>query len=518
MPTLTDFISTETISQLEETFSQAANAPIRICGIDGKVITRKPCPWRDKCDAPAHEGSLRRVPISVNSQSVGYVCSAAKTDGVERLLRLMSQAIPRLCEREQQLRSRAENLALLYQLTAEFTGKRELQGVLDIVAKTVVKALGAKACSIRLLNDAHTELVIKAVHNLSPDYLNKGPILVSKSLIDQEVLDTLKPVYIADERTDPRVLYGAQARREGLVSALCAPMIFKGRPEGVIRVYTGKKHTFDWFETSLLTAIAAEAAAAIVNARLYVEALASADIKRQLRMAAEVQRQMIPQGPPSIPGFEVGAIYVPCFELGGDFYDFFTLGGTNIGVAVCDVAGKGVRASLLMASVRASLRAHAANIYNMSDVISRVNRDLCDDARMSDFATLFYGVLDYSSMRFTYVNAGHVPPLLVRNGKVRELTTGGGIIGIDPQTTWEHDSFTLQAGDVLMAFTDGLSEGMNFEDEAFGRARIQSAALAAIAQGKNAQGSVQHLLWEMRRFTGLQTKLDDLTLIGIRVL
>ncbi|MCY2927862.1 MAG: PP2C family protein-serine/threonine phosphatase, partial [Planctomycetota bacterium] len=118
----------------------------------------------------------------------------------------------------------------------------------------------------------------------------------------------------------------------------------------------------------------------------------------------------------------------------------------NLGVAVCDVVGKGVRASLLMASIRASLRAHAASIYELSEVIRRVNADLCADTDANDFASLFYGVLDTRARRLTYANAGHTPPLLLRNGQVTYLGAGGGLIGIDPAARWRHESISGPAG------------------------------------------------------------------------
>ncbi len=445
-----------------------------------------------------------------------------KSTRMLRLLGLMAGMISRLCDREKQLRARVDQLAALYKLTAEFTSRRDLYGeksLLNLVAATVVDVLKGKACSIRLLSDDHKELVIKAVANLSPEYLNKGPILVSRSLIDKEVLETLQPVYIADERNDPRVLYPAEARREGIVSGLVAPLMYKGHPEGVIRVYMRRKYKFDWFESSLLLAIAGEAAAAIVNARLYEEAVHSAHMRRALQTAAEVQRRMIPSAPPTVPGFEIGALYVPSYELGGDFYDFIPLPPDNVGIAVCDVVGKGVRASLLMASIRASLRAHAASIYQMSEVMARVNRDLCEDVLTSDFATLFYAVLDYKTRRFTYCNAGHPQPLLFRPGQPPvSLSLGGLVIGIEAQARYDCESFILSSGDLVLAYTDGIVEAANFAEEPFGRKRLETAATAAIQKGQSAEALLRHVLWEMRRFAGLGTRFDDLTLLAIRVL
>lgn len=526
---LTDYLDAKTLQQLQDAFTAVAQMPVRICAPDGKPLTgdrsetTQSLPPLPGATAPDDPCGCRTAPVLLENEVVAHIVMESggdlENDGrAHWLLQLMAAMISRLTDRESQLRERVDQLATLYRLTAEFAAAKDLQAILNTVAKTVVDVMKAKGCLIRLLNEDRKELVIKSVHNLSAVYLNKGPIVVSKSQIDTEVLTTGKSVYIADEQTDPRVLYPAEARDEGIVSALVVPMFYKGHPEGVIRVYMGQRHEFDWFEIQLIEAIAAQGAASLVNARLYEEAVRAAAIKRQLLLAADVQRQMIPTHPPQIAGLDLGAAYVPCFDLGGDFYDFIDLPPDNLGLAICDVAGKGVRASLLMASIRASLRAHATNVYDMSQVMGKVNRDLCDDQLVSDFATLFYGVLDYRTRRFTFANAGHPPPLLLRGKTIRRLGTGGGVLGVEPNFRWGFDAAILHSGDVLLAYTDGLTDAMNFSDELFGAERIEKALLAAVAAGYNADGIVKHVLWEMRRFTGLQTRGDDLTMVALKVL
>jgi len=510
--TITDYLDQATLRELQDSFSAAAQTPLVVCDPGGAPVLDDQLP-------PAGADAIE-TPVMVDGSVVASVRGVA-TGPVADMPPLLADMLGRLCKGEDRHRARAGELATLFALTAEFSGQRDLDDLLDLVARTVVSTLWAKACSIRLLDDARNELVIKAAVNFSAEYLDKGPILLSRSLIDQEVLRTGAPVYISDLRTDPRVLYPTEAAREGIVSALCAPMIYKGLGEGAIRVYTDRHHEFDWFEVSLLQSIASQAAAAIAAARSHRQARDARNLKRHLRTAAVVQRRMTPAHPPGIPGFDFAAVYVPCFELGGDFYDFIDLPNDNLGVAICDVVGKGVRASLLMAAIQASLRAHAASIYDISTILDRVNRDLCAVSQDSDFATIFYGVIDVRSRRFTYANAGHPPPLLFRDGQSCRLLTGGPIVGMDPDLNWRHEHFTLQPGDVVLAYTDGLSDALNFNDETFGAARIERAAADAIEQGfhtnTSANAVAQHVLWEMRRFAGLQTRLDDLTLVVFMV-
>lgn len=524
---LIDYLDIRILKELQDSFSRAAGVPVILCGHAGDPLA---CDAQGREPPPAPPERTVEEPIVHDNEVIGRLSAVLppaepaeqtlpdlQRETLRRALKLMADVVGRLVRGEGELRDRVSQLTTLFTLSAEFAGQRSLQGVLDLVAQTVVKALKAKACSIRLLSEDRKELVIKAVANLSAEYLNKGPILVSASRIDQQVLSTGAPLYIADESADPRILYPKEAQREGIVSALCAPLTFKGRPEGVIRVYTGTHHEFNWFEISLLQAIATQAAGAIVTDRLRREADSAANLRRHMKTAAVVQRRMTPPEPTHFPQLEFGSIYVPCFDLAGDFYDYISLPGDNLGLVVCDVVGKGVRASLLMASIRASLRAHASNIYAMESVLDRVNRDLCAVALESDFATMFYAVIDAASGRMTYSTAGHPPALLFREGELCHLASGGPMIGIAPGMHWRHQHFTLKPGDVIVAYTDGLSEALNFADEAFGAERIESAARAAIDMNYDARGIARHVLWEMRRFAGLQTRFDDVTAIVVRV-
>jgi len=512
MADLSEYLDAETLRQLAAVFADVAGVGVRISSPDGTLLAGPTGP------AAAAATEMR---VLVAGTHVGTIAlagaEAAHPAETVRLLGLMRDMLTRLAEQAHQLRERIEELAAVYRLTQAFTGRTDLDEVHQLVAETMVQATGADACSIRVLSTDRTELLRVADHGLTEAYLDKGPIRLSDSQIDREVLETGGCVYVPDERTDPRVLYKAEARREGIVSALCAPMTYMGRVEGIIRVYTNRPHEFDWFETSLICHVADQAASAIVNARLYNEALEGARIRRQLRLASEIQQRMIPPAPPRRAELDIAAVYVPCFEVGGDFYDFLEMPDGNLGVCVADVMGKGMPASLLMASVRASLRAHAAHVYALSDVLAAVNHDLLAGSPEMDFVTMFYGVIDVPNRRLTYCSAGHEPALLIRDGHPQTLEANGGLVGILPDMSFRHDALDVRAGDVLVICTDGIPEAMNFSEELFGRERVRDAALDAIGRGESAHGIANHVLWELRRFAGLQTRSDDLTLLVIRV-
>ena len=509
MASLSEYLEAETLDHLAGAFSDAAGAGIAILAPDGSVLAGR----------LGESGEAGKVKVVVAGEDVGAIAfGAGSAEGRAReLAGIMRGVLVRLCEQSRELRTRIEELAAMYRLTNDFAGKTNVDEVYPLAAEMMVEVTGADACSIRVLNEERTELLRVAGCGLSDDYMALGPVPLADSEIDKHIIETGHCVWIEDERTDPRVLYKAQAKREGIVSALCVPMSYRGRVEGVIRVYTRRVHRFDWFAESLLRGAASQAGAAIANARLYGQAVNAETMRRQLRLAGDVQRRMIPPTPPQIDGLDIAAIYVPCFELGGDFYEFIELADGNLGVCVADVVGKGVRAAMLMSSLRAALRAHATHLNELTDVLAAVNEHMHRNNDDNDFVTIFYGVLDVANRRLTYCNAGHEPGLLVRDGHVRRLDSQAGVIGIDPDMEFAQDVVELEGGDVLSIYTDGLPEAMNFEDEAFGRERIGQAALAAVAQGASAEAVGKHLLWEMRRFAGLQTRFDDLTLVTIKV-
>jgi len=426
------------------------------------------------------------------------------------MLGLLAGAVGRLCQQENQLRQRVEELNAVYNVAGLLAGTRDLQEILDLTARCVCQVMRVKACSIRLLDEETGELVIRAVHNLSREYLDKGPVRLEENPIDREAIEG-KTVYIENAPNDPRTRYPEQARREGIVSGLVAGMIYRGKPVGVLRVYTDRPYRFSSFEASLLRAIASQAAAAIINARLYTEALEAERYARQLRYAGEVQRRMIPSHPAPHPKVEFGCAYEPSFEVGGDFYDFVELPEGHLGIVIADVVGKGVPASLMMASLRSALRIYAYTVYHIDEILAHVNKHIWRDSKLGAFATLFYGVISPEGRSMTYCNAGHDRPLLLRDGRIQELDIGGLALGIDPAEVYERAVVELQPGDRLLWYTDGAVDAVNFADETFGRERLQESFIRH--SHLEAPLIAKNILWDIRRFVGLAEQADDITLV-----
>ncbi|MFA9477288.1 SpoIIE family protein phosphatase [Phycisphaerales bacterium AB-hyl4] len=564
---LTDFLELTTLQEIQDSFAAVTRISTSIRDPEGTPLTlptnaetrARSDQWLDHLLSPTEEeGDRYSAPIVVAGQELGAICLepdaveastgvpeararfeaiarrlkldddqiAALVDSAEdsfsparaasiQFLYLMANAVARLCYEQYQAQQRIDELSTLYKVSTLLSAQRDVQQVLEIAASSIAEVLQAKAASVRLIrkHEGANELVPRAVYNLSDEYLNKGPIRVDKSELFQQAIDGEVP-YVEDMATDPRIIYPEDARREGLVSMLCAAMVHHGKPIGLVQLFTDEKRKFTNFEVQLLRAMAQMLGTAIENAKLDQARMENQRMMRQLHLAADVQRRMLPGSMPHLPPFDIAARYVPSFELGGDFYDFIDLDG-HLGVAVGDVVGKGVAASLLMASVRASLRAYAQDVYDLDEVIARVNIALCRDTTDREFATLWYGVFDPRTRRLTYSNAGHEPTLLLRRGKVQYLGAGGMLAGVDPAQEYDKGLVELQAGDVLLLYSDGLVDAFNFKDERFGRDRIVDALREAA--DRSAGEVLNHILWCMRRFTGMRRSLDDTTLVVIKV-
>lgn len=434
---------------------------------------------------------------------------------IRRFADVLARMIASMYEQAANIDRQLCNLKTVHDLSQLLGGTLALQDILDKTVRRVTEVMDVKACALRLLDLDSGELVIKAVHNLSQEYLNKGAVLISENAIDAAACAG-EVVYIADAQNDPRIRFPKNAKREGIVSGLCAPLGYRGQTIGVIRVYTSEKRAFTESETALLRSIGSQAASAIIHSRLNEQRADADRVERQLKTAGQVQRRMLPAAPPSLEGIELGCVYDPSLQLSGDFFDFIDLPTGDLGICIADVVGKGVPAALLMTAIRSTLRAYAPTSDDVTRIVSQVNRNLCRDTLHSEFATLFYGLLSPETKTLTFCDAGHPPPVLLRGDEFTDLEAGGMAIGILPGESYESETIQLESGDTIAMVTDGVTEAMSFEGEEFGRERF----LRAVWKYRNldAQQLASQILWDVRRFVGLAEQSDDITIVTLKVM
>lgn len=237
--------------------------------------------------------------------------------------------------------------------------------------------------------------------------------------------------------------------------------------------------------------------------------------RSELRIASDIQRSFLPDHIPPVAGFDMAAVSIPAMEVGGDFYDFIP-GNGKLGMVIADVSGKSVPAALFMALSRTIVRANATHHERGTDVLKDANEMISADSRSGMFVTLFYGVLEEATQSLTYANAGHPPPLFFKGEKNRfeELDVTGIALGMMPGVAYEERRVDLRRGDILLLYTDGVSEASNERLEQYGLERFRSAVRSYCHLP--AQGILDKILDDISQFSKGQPQFDDITMVVVK--
>jgi sigma-B regulation protein RsbU (phosphoserine phosphatase) len=418
----------------------------------------------------------------------------------------------------------------IYQLSTLVAGDFSLQEVLDKLAEAAVKIIGAKACSIRLLDEEQNDLRMRSTYGLSEEYRSKGPVTKDDVVIKAAFAG--EAIVIDDMRIDNRIQYKQATAQEGLVSQLTVAMQFRNKSIGVLRLYSPQPSDFTASDIVVARAVASQCAVAITNAKLYAEAIEAQRFTEQMRLAGLIQRRMIPEKPPQIKGLDIAATYIPCFDVGGDFYDFLSINKDRLVITIADVIGKGVPAAIMMswfrgavqaytessrdvASISGDLNSGMRNAVRTRNAIENFNRMACMECREGEFITLYYATIDAAEKTMTYCNCGHEPAVLIRDGRMQDLAAGGLVLGVDPNAKYDIETVDLRDGDCLLFYTDGLVDAMDFNNDLWGRERMLEAASRFV--DCPADHVVRNVLAYRRRFAGLARQVDDTSIIAVKV-
>ncbi|HEY6250022.1 MAG TPA: GAF domain-containing SpoIIE family protein phosphatase, partial [Candidatus Angelobacter sp.] len=310
-----------------------------------------------------------------------------------------------------------------------------------------------------------------------------------------------------------------------LQPALLLPLTVRDKLLGFLSLGAKRsEEPYSGNDLKLLKSVATQTGLALENAQLMAvvtEEVAQRErMNREVEIAREVQERLFPQQLPAIAGLDFTGACRPALGVGGDYYDFLELPDGHLGIALGDVSGKGIGAALLMASLQASLRAEASRApQDLAGLVGSLNRLVYQSSTSNRYATFFYAQYDPGKRLFTYVNAGHNPPMLFRkNGAGQEilrLTTGGTVVGLLESFPYQQESLQLVPGDVLVAFTDGISEAMNPSDEEWGEERLMETLQAGAELP--AKELLSKILEAADGFAAGARQHDDMTLVILRV-
>lgn len=404
-------------------------------------------------------------------------------------------------------------LALISKVGITLLASASLNETLDQIVSLVFEAVPADRCLLMMRDDSNEDLRV-AVARLRDRVGEVGEIRVSRNVLDEVVIKG-KSVLTSDAQHDPRFASGTVVL-QGIRSVLAVPLGVADKVFGIIYADSPiAEGRFTEDHLKLLTTLASVAAIRVENARLLEAQLQQERLERELQLAMEIQQRFQPTAPPVVPGYELQGISFPCYEIGGDYYDFIQREDGRLVIALGDVSGKGTAAALLMSSLHASVHAQAGSHDTLAETISAVNRYLSDNIPSNRFVTLFYAELDPASGSLSFLNAGHNPPLIVHAaGTVEQLASGGLPLGIKRDAEYREGRTQLQMGDVLVIYSDGVTEAASPSGEEFGPTRLYEVVARNI--DASAAGVRDRIESALTKFSQGTQAADDITLVIVK--
>ncbi|HJQ69919.1 MAG TPA: SpoIIE family protein phosphatase [Blastocatellia bacterium] len=405
-------------------------------------------------------------------------------------------------------------LGIVSQVGIALLPRTSLEDTLRMTIDLVFQAIPAERGFLFLKEG--DDLNCKIARGASRDAMpTASQVQISRSITNR-VLSEGASILTSDAMHDPRFQSQNSVVLSQIRSVMAVPLFSGEETFGMIYVDNPFNNRFTEEDLKVLTTIASVASIKIEHERLLEERLEKRRMEEELKVASEIQMRLQPVAPPKLAGWDMTGVSFPCREIGGDYYDFIPRSKDNrLVVAVGDVSGKGTGAALLMSSLHAAVRAQSQTVSSISEVMSEINRYIYENSPPNKYLTLFYGELDPDTGALMYSNGGHNTPMLVRpTGEIVKLDRGGLPIGLMQDATYQEDVVGFQPGDVLVIYSDGITESVNEQDEEFGETRLIEVVRHNI--NRSVSGIRDRIDESLSRFVGTTAPVDDMTLMIIK--
>lgn len=407
-----------------------------------------------------------------------------------------------------------QHLLTLYNISGFMNSTLDFDQALDNVMDAIMEVTNAQRGFLMIHDEDTNSLRVLVARGIDGETIEDEGY---STTIVNEVISSREPLLTNNAQYDERFNVGQSIIMRGLRAILCAPMLVGDRLIGAVYVDTAMKAgAFNPNDMALLKAVTGIAARAIENARLYLVAVEKGRLEHELHMAHEIQRGLLPHQLPDMSGFELAPHWESAREVAGDFYDAFALNDGFMGAVIADVSDKGAPAALFMAVARTLIRSHAHAGLSPFETISRANDLLIDDAEDSGmFVTIFYSLFREDGYTVS-INGGHNPPAYYhkKTKSVEYLPQGGRALGWFPNNPLKETEFQMESGDVIVYYTDGLTEAENPQGDYYGEDRL-AAALTKVAN-LPAEQIKEFILHDVDTFCAGQPPFDDLTMIVVK--
>lgn len=410
-----------------------------------------------------------------------------------------------------EIERRALEKEVLLDITRSLAAPFDLEEVIEAIVQSLRQVVDYDAAAVYLVDRATRSLEVVSEAGYPEGSEEAFGLQVGQGIVGW-VAKTGEPVIVPDVARDPRYVTARPETR----SELAAPMVVEGQLVGVFNLESDHDDAYHEGHLELLSAFAAQAAVAVQRARIGRDMVERRRLERELAIARDIQRSFLPSRAPDVPGFDLAGTSISHDQVGGDYYDFIPVSETRLGLAIADVSGKGIPAALIMAGFRMSLLAEIRNEFAIRAVMRKVSLLLHESTERDKFVTAFYGVLDWKNGVLIFSNAGHNPPMLVhRDGTCEKLTEGGVALGVLPDARYEERPIMVNPGDVLVLYTDGVSEAENVRGEQFGEQRLED--LVRRCAHLKAAEILDRIVAAVTDWAGERGATDDLTLIVVRM-
>ena len=477
-------------------------------------------PAQPKAVSPFPPRSILYVPLIASDQVIGAMSIASQQAGAytEAHLRALSiianQAAAAILNARalQRERRRAEQLELMDNVATQTAAILDIDALLPRVVSAIRDSFNMYAVGLYVLDET-TGLIVCRASTVPREVGGRtGPEAGLMATCIRE-----KRLIVAQDITnDDRFLFAPNMPATRSEAAI--PLWIDNTVAGALDLQSDKSNAFLADDAKFLEALGQQVAVAVDSARLYRDSLASQRMEQELDVAREIQTSFLPRKTPQVAGWSVGAAWDSARQVGGDFYDFIRLPENRWGLAIADVADKGVPAALFMAVTRTLIRSSALGGMPPgrppAQTLARANRILMQDTRSDMFVTAFYAIWHPASGLVEYASGGHNPPMLCQNGRAQELRAEGIALGAIEDISLEQKSVLMQPGDALMLYTDGLIDALNSEGEEFGVPRLRQKFEQLC--GLSAENIVAGIMAAVRAHAGDEPPFDDQTLVVVK--
>ncbi len=415
-----------------------------------------------------------------------------------------------------------DKLRLLLDITKKISSTLNLQEVLNLVMDTLDSLIPYDAagiyvikCDKRKAGDGQSfeptcVFRAEAVRGYDIDDLLDLRLKMGEGIIGH-VAVTGEPVISPDVRYDPRYVNARPETRSEMV----APVISNNEVVGVFDLESDQLNAYTDDDLQVLLLLASQVAIIIEKVMLHEQLVEKKRLQGQLEVAREVQLELLPASDPQLEGFDICAYNFSTEEVSGDYYDWVRIHDDQIGIVIADVSGKGVPAALLMAFLRASLRAAIHIGYAPHISMAKVNYLLWESIERNQFVTAFYAVLDALNKTLAYTNAGHNPPLLMdADGTARFIERGGLPLGMFRDTRYYEYYLPIETGQTLVLYTDGATEAINKNGDEYGRDRLEK--IVREGRTSSARGLIDLIYQDILRWTDGRGSHDDMTFFIVK--